>query len=102
MSSLHFFLMSTVDPKLQQIQYLSDRIRNLAGTLSSCDNMDHKWYSILQFVQFHNLITWKIDWQAQLVSYYCRLTEYEPNERQKKYYDELLKIIDQLVGLLND
>ena len=90
------------DPIEQEIYDCWFRINNHAMSLSMLDNCNQKWYSLLDCVNWNNLLSNKTDWQSQMVSYYCRLTEYEPKDDQKQDYDELLKEIDQLVGLLND
>ena len=55
---------------------------------------------------FHIPIDWKVnhpkEYQSMLVNWYVQLTTVDASERKQPYYDELLKIIDQLVGLLND
>ena len=94
--------MSQVNPKDQELNQCWSRIMSHAYSLSNKDNNSNKWLSLLIYVQWNNLLSNKTDWQAQLVSYYCRLTEYEPNEQQKSNYRELLKAINELVGLLNN
>ena len=94
--------MSQVDPKEQGINRCWSRIMSHSRSLSNLDNNGNKWCSLLIYVPLNNLLSNKTDWQAQLVSYYCRLTEYEPSERQKSNYRELLKAINEMVGLLNN
>ena len=94
--------MST-DPKEQAISDCWNRIINLTRTLATTDNYyDNKWHSIVHHIIIGILIARKSEWQATMVAYYLRLTQMEPKDDKKQYYDELLKAIDELVGLLND
>ena len=94
--------MSQVDLKEQYIKQCWSRITSLSATLANRDNANYKWYSLLHFVHWPDLLRMKADWQATMVAYYIRLTEYEPRQDQKIDYNELLHSIDQLVGLLNN
>ena len=100
MRTVHFFLMSQVDPKEQEIYGCWSKIRNYSGLLNQTDDNGYKWHSLVDGVKFEHLLKFKVDWQATMVAYYIRLTKYEPTEVQKQYYDELLDAINQLVGLL--
>ena len=90
------------DPIEQEIYDCWFRINNHAMSLSMLDNCNQKWYSLLGSVNWDNLLSNKIDWQSQMVSYYCRLSEYKPRPEQTAYYNELMIQIIDLIEQLND
>ena len=95
--------MSQVDPKDEQIRLCWINITTLTGNLRRTDNdSGYRWYSVSHFTNWSYLLKLKVDWQADMVAYYIRLTKYEPRQDQKQYYDQLLDAVNQLVGLLNN
>ena len=98
--------MST-NPIEQEVVNCLRTITNCAYSLDPCPDKRfqviprNKWFSLLLYIDYHELLKHKIEFRDEMVRYYVRLSSYEPLPGKEQYYNQILETIDKMVGLLN-
>ena len=93
----------SISIKDQVIRNIWSRIMELSASLGITENKyNYKWITLAHYVTWDNLLLMKSDWRNNMISYYCRLSEYKPRPEQTAYYNELMIQIIDLIEQLND